>query len=423
MTSIAAGEIRFHPHSFGDPAGRLFWWRGDLYRGVRRPAAPFVTDLVDRVLPRLVARRLVPATTLTDLTLDGFEIVLRHEQVPFTAYPTEWCPEMLREASRLYLDLVVELAADGLGIKDMNPWNLVFDGPRPLFVDVMSIAPVEECLRSFSEERFRRYYLDPLRLMGHGHSGLARALLPDYGGVDPAMLALLRGRSRRLQLGRLSAPFRPSRQDHVTLARSLRREIDAVELPAAPAADADGDNVDTAIARVLEELRPASVLELRTATAATALVAARRGGRGIAFFDRDEHANRAFAAARGADVWLLPLVLDFTKATPAVGFFDHFSIAAVDRLRCELVIAGDAVRYAVVDRLLPFEHVAEALAVFSIRYALASLPEPTSLPAYALERAPWYGAPAFIEALRARFAEVTPLSAGPSEPALFLCRK
>lgn len=423
MSRIAPEEVRFHPHSFGDPAGRLFWWRGGLYRGVRAPAAPFVIDVLDRVLPGLVEKRLVPATTLTDLTLDGFEIVLRHEEVAFTAYPTEWCPAMLREASILYLDLVVELAANGLGIKDMNPWNLVFDGTNPLFVDLMSIAPVDECLRSFSEERFRRYYLDPLRLMEQGHSTLARALLPEYGGVTPATLALLRRQSRRPQFARLGAPFRRSRHDHVALARSLRREVEAVELPFAHAVDGGGQDTDTAIAAVLDELRPVSVLELRTSTATAARFAARHGARGIAFFDADEHANAAFASARSEEVWLLPLVLDFTKPTPALGFFDHFSIAAVDRLRCDLVVAGDAVRYGVVERLLPFEHVAEALAAFSSRYALATLPEPSSLPSHVLERAPWYGAPAFLEALRSRFAEVKPLSSVPTGTGLFLCRK
>jgi hypothetical protein len=423
MTRIAPEEVRFHPHSFGDPAGRLFWWRGGLYRGVRAPAAPFVLDLLDRVLPGLVEKRLVPPTTLTDLTLDGFEIVLRHEEVQLAAYPNEWCPAMLQEAALLYLDLVVELAADGLGVKDMNPWNIVFDGTRPLFVDVMSIAPVDECLRSFSEERFRRYYLDPLRLMGQGHSGLARALLPEYGGVEPAVLTLLRPRRRRAQLARLGAPFRRSRPDHVALGRSLRREVEAVELPVAHAVDHSDRDVDTAIAAVLDELRPASVLELRTATATAALLAARHGARGIAFFDADAHADAAFAAARSDQVRLLPLVLDFTKPTPAVGFSDHFSIAAVDRLRCELVVAGEAVRYAIVDRLFPFEHVAEALAAFSSRYALATMPEPSSLPAYVLERAPWYGTQAFLEALRSRFAEVKPVSSVPTGTGLFLCQK
>ena len=418
MSRIPPEEVRFHPHSFGDRAGRLFWWRGDLYRGVRAPAVPFVTELLDRVLPRLVEKRLVPGTTLTDLKLDGFELVLRHEQVAFTAYPNEWCPAMLREASLLYLDLVVELSDDGLGIKDMNPWNLVFDGPRPLFVDVMSIAPVEECLSSFSEERFRRYYLDPLRLMSEGHAGLARALLPEYGGVEPGVLALLRGQPPS---ARLRALLRRSSPDHVALAASLRRQIEAVDLPVG--GHVDGGDVPDAIAEVLGELRPSSVLELRTSTAATAVSAARRGARGIAFFDSDEGANRAFAAAREDDLWLLPLVLDFTKPTPAIGFFDHFSIAAVDRLQCELVVSGNAVRYAVVDRLFPFEHVAEALAAFSSRYALATLPDPGSLPAYVLERSPWYGAAAFLEALHSRFAEVTALPFEPGGQCLFLCRK
>jgi hypothetical protein len=420
MTRIAPEEVRFHPHSFGDPAGRLFWWRGGLYRGVRAPATAFVRDVLERTVPRLVEKRLVPATTPTDLTLDGFELVLRHEQVPFTAYPNEWCPEMLREASLLYLDLVVELDADGLGIKDMNPWNIVFDGPRPLFVDVMSIAPLEACLSSFSDERFRRNYLNPLRLMGHGHSNLARALLPEYGGVDAAALASLRWWSRRPRVARTRARFRRTPHDHVALAHWLRREVELVELPVA---DGTNQNADTAIVGVLDELRPASVLELRTTTGAAALLTARRGARGIAFFDTDAHANRAFATARSEDVWLLPLVLDFTKPTPAIGFFDHFSIAAVDRLRCDLVIAGDAARYAVVDRLFPFGHVAEALAAFSGGCALATLPDPSSLPSYVLERAPWYGAPAFLEALRARFAEVKPLSSAPSGSDLFLCRK
>ena len=417
MTRIAPEEVRFHPHSFGDPAGRLFWWRGDLYRGVRAPAAPFVTDLVDRVLPRLVEKRLVPATTLTELVLDGFEFVLGHEQVAFTAYPNEWCPEMLRDASLLYLDLVVELAGDGLGIKDMNPWNLVFDGPRPLFVDVMSIAPAEACLHSFSRERFRRYYLDPLRLMSNGHSGIARALLPE-GGVEPGVLDALR---RRPQFTGLRALPRRRHQNHVALAASLRREVEGVDLPVADRAD--GNDESTAIAKVLDQLRPASVLELRTSTAATAVCAARRGARGIAFFDADEHANSAYAGARADDVWLLPLVLDFTKPTPAIGFFDHFSIAAIDRLRCDLVVAGDAVRYAVVDRLLPFEHIAEALAAFAVRYALAALPEPSSLPNHVLERAPWHGERAFVEALRARFAEVTAQPCEPGGQRLWLCRR
>jgi len=186
----------------------------------------------------------------------------------------------------------------------------------------------------------------------------------------------------------------------------------------------DGNEADeTEVAGVLDDIAPSSVVELRTSTGNAALSAARGGACGIAFFDSDEHANAAFAVARAEDLWLLPLVLDFTKATPAIGFFDHFSIAAVERLRCELVVGGDAVRYAVVDRLLPFEHVVEALWAFSKRDVLAQLPARSSLPDYVLERAPWYGEPAFSDALRSRFSEVRLSSSEETSSDLFLCRK
>ena len=208
--------------------------------------------------------------------------------------------------------------------------------------------------------------------MEQGDSGLARALLPEYGGVSPETLAWLGGGTHMSPFGRLGRRFRRPRSDHVALARSLRQEVEAVQIHAAPAQPGSGAAEEAAVEGMLAEAAPSSVLELRTSTAAAALSAARGGARGIAFFDSDEHANEAFTAARAEDLWLLPLVLDFTKPTPAIGFFEHFSIAAVDRLRCELVVGGDAVRYGVVDRLLPFEHVAEALWAFSDSAALAS---------------------------------------------------
>jgi hypothetical protein len=287
----------------------------------------------------------------------------------------------------------------------------------------MSIVPVEDSIRSFSEERFRRYYLGPLRLMEQGDSGLARALLPEYGGVSPETLARLGGGTHMSPFGRLGRRFRRPRSDHVALARSLRQEVEAVQIHAAPAQPGSGAAEEAAVEGMLAEAAPSSVLELRTSTAAAAFSAARGGARGIAFFDSDEHANEAFTVARAEDLWLLPLVLDFTKPTPAIGFFEHFSIAAVDRLRCELVVGGDAVRYGVVDRLLPFEHVAEALWAFSDSAALAWLPDRSSLPNYVLERASWYGEPAFTDVLRSRFSEVKSLSPDGTGSSFFLCRK
>ena len=236
----------------------------------------------------------------------------------------------------------------------------------------------------------------PTSLEGQGQRARALAAAR-YGGLDPPCSRCCAGGPADA-VRSAKALLRRSRHNRCRAGPRIRREVEAVGLPVAAGADDDDRHGDTATAtaRVVDQLRPASVLELRTTTAGTAISAARNGARGIASVAADADANRAFAMARAKDVWVLPLVLDFTKPTPAIGFFDHFSIAAVDRLRSELVVAGDAVRYAVSTDLSRSRHIRRALAAFSSRYALAALAEASSLPSYVLEPRSRYCAPAFL---------------------------
>lgn len=426
MTRLPVEEVAFHPHSFGDPAGRLFLWRGELYRGVRQEAAPFAAELVQSVLPRLAENGLVPPTTLTDLSLEGFDLVLRHQQIPLAAYPTEWCAAMLREAALAYLDVLAELAELELGLKDVQPWNLVFDGHSPVFVDVMSIAPLNQTLPAFSEDRFRRYYLNPLLLMTYGHARIARCLLAEYDGVEPAALALLPRRARPWRLPRRRRPTPWPLNVYVDVLARLRQEVAAVQPPVATGSGKSRPEADAAAAAVadaLEQLQPETVLDLHTTDVAPARLAADRGLRAVAFCSSDAAANAAFFDARAADRSLLPLLIDFTKPPAAVGYLDHYAMAAADRLQCELVVAFGAVDYALLRRALTFEHLAAALGSFSSKYALVAQPHAKSVPGEVAARTSSISSDDFVRALRARFDDVSPFESEASEPQLLLCRK
>ena len=39
-------EIHFHPTSFCDTDGRVFWWKGELYRGITENYANFCKKAV-----------------------------------------------------------------------------------------------------------------------------------------------------------------------------------------------------------------------------------------------------------------------------------------------------------------------------------------------------------------------------------------
>ena len=71
--------------------------------------------------------------------------VLEHERIWFPTYPSEWTRGMLREAALLTLRLAETLLATGHGLKDATPWNILFRGAKPVFVDALSIESRDPC--------------------------------------------------------------------------------------------------------------------------------------------------------------------------------------------------------------------------------------------------------------------------------------
>src|SRR5215469_9973729 len=93
-------EVDFHPRSGLDWSGRVFWWKGGLYRAIKSERVSFYEQLLSAGFIRdLVQRQLLIDTELTDLELDGYGLVLRHRTVPFVSYCYEWCGEMLKTAA------------------------------------------------------------------------------------------------------------------------------------------------------------------------------------------------------------------------------------------------------------------------------------------------------------------------------------
>src|SRR5262249_54481120 len=137
---IPYDQLKFHPHSFADPDGRLFWFEGELYRAISHQKTPFFDRLFEEAtIPYLIERGLLIQSERTGLVLEGYGMVLRHRSVPFTSYPNEWCAAMFKDAALTYLKLFEELIPRGLTLKDTHPWNLLFEGAKPVYVDITSI--------------------------------------------------------------------------------------------------------------------------------------------------------------------------------------------------------------------------------------------------------------------------------------------
>ncbi|MCC6389089.1 MAG: class I SAM-dependent methyltransferase [Bryobacterales bacterium] len=143
--------------SFRDPDGFIFPYEEKICRVVTAEAGGRLLAHLDRVECRrlieqgkLVWTKRASAETAANVLASGDPQiqdwktrssveVLEHESIWFPSYPTEWAAGMLRKAAMTTLDLAQSLLPCGLGLKDATPWNVLFRGPRPVWIDTLSI--------------------------------------------------------------------------------------------------------------------------------------------------------------------------------------------------------------------------------------------------------------------------------------------
>ena len=184
MNRIPTDEIIFEPASMVDGAGKVFWWKGEVFRAIRTGYDKFYRDLSSNEhIHSLFEAGLVPAE-VSEYTLDDYPLVLRHKRIPHISYCMEWSSEMLKDAAIMICNLSMKLLELGLTIKDAHPWNVLFHAGRPFFVDWGSIVPTKS-QPTWPYIEFRAWFLCPLYLMSAGRNDLAHTLLSET--VNPPL--------------------------------------------------------------------------------------------------------------------------------------------------------------------------------------------------------------------------------------------
>ena len=171
-----AGLPEFEPGSFRDRSARVFvGGDGRVYRALGETAlADWEALSASRLFHHftgnggLVATERAPEERALLAGLDGaWHAVLRHATIPFISYPYEWSFGMLQDASLLQLDLLVAALDDGLILKDGTPYNVQWDGARPVFIDIGSIARLRKGEPWAGYRQFCRQCLYPLLLQAY----------------------------------------------------------------------------------------------------------------------------------------------------------------------------------------------------------------------------------------------------------------
>lgn len=220
MGNPEAGEARFDPGSFRDPASRVRW-RGDRVERVLTPQGAADWEALQKSgLLEAEGARLIPTQTLPG---DG-QPVLLHEKVPFWTYPYEWSFGMLKAAALLQLELVESALARGLALKDASPYNIQFRGVDPVFVDMGSFRPYLDGEPWLGYGQFCRLFLYPLLIQAHSGISFRPLLRGSLGGIDPQTAqGMLRG--NRFKQGVPLDVVMQARAQRKSAGRDVRQEL------------------------------------------------------------------------------------------------------------------------------------------------------------------------------------------------------
>src|ERR1041385_1767914 len=195
--------------TFRDPAGFLVIKENQVLRTVRKE---FVSDTL-AFLESPIARKWVDNQELVSTEIleakKGEEAHLAHGRVFFPSYPWEWTPGQLMAAAELTLDFCEDLVESGWALKGASPLNLLFDGPFPRFVDVLSIERRDpQNALWLASGQFIRTFLLPLAAYKYLGCPLS-ASFTRHDGYEPAYLSrkvVLIRRIRRALLSLVTLP-------------------------------------------------------------------------------------------------------------------------------------------------------------------------------------------------------------------------
>ena len=400
------------PVSFRDPAAVLVHADQRLFRLVRPPAAAAFAAMLERpsVKRRMdsgsIVRTWPVAAGGLPPTLAGIDgVVFEHERIPFVSAPCEWTPEMLAAAGRLTLEVGSELLGDGLQLKDATPGNVLFRGPEPVFVDLPSIVPREAgaCLW-IARHQFETTFLLPLIASAEAGLPLAWTLSHAPSGLSHEMLARILGWrrwSRPRLIGTVALPAalgsrsiaaadgpremksKNDRQALFILHRAFRGLMRTLERWATAVRSGDShwhgytssrshyqatdlEAKKAFVAAAIDELDPDTVLDVGANTGEFSELAARRAR--VVALDVDERSVAAiFQRAREKHLPILPLVGNFGRPTPGLGWRNLEIPSFLDRARgCfDLVLLLAVVHHLRVTEGIPLDALFDEVAAIA----------------------------------------------------------
>jgi SAM-dependent methyltransferase len=379
MTDFSMASLR-------DPSGKLILLNDCALRIVYPESESIVSTLLSspKVLKLIKNGAIVvtnPCNTTEAVSIIGQSInslrmpkgvsFLRHERIPFVSYPFEWPPEMLHAAACLTVEIMGLLLDEGIGLKDATPYNILFRGTSPVFVDFLSFEKRDKHDPTWlCYAQFMRMFLVPLLASKKYDYPLDALFLGCRDGMDPNVLYGIASPLQRLKplfFSLVSMPTwlgRSAKSNNITIyTRTMMKDADKAcfilrsllwrmkrllerlrpennrtsvwknYTETNSYSDTQFKEKQEFVSRALQLFAPKAVLDIGSNAGLFSRLAAISGARVVAIDSDNVVVGDLWRNASSEQLDILPLVVNIACPTPAVGWKNAECSSFLDRAR------------------------------------------------------------------------------------------
>jgi 2-polyprenyl-3-methyl-5-hydroxy-6-metoxy-1,4-benzoquinol methylase len=395
--------------TFRDPAGSLSLEDDFAVRTIHASARDQVLDFVSsQFCSRLQDRGDMVAITVSNTPAS---LKLLHPKVPVPTYPWEWTPSQWLAAADLTLSLCEEALTEGWVLKDATPLNILFVGSRPVLVDVLSFEPWDPAPNDHPSHiwlaygQYVRTFLLPL-LMNRLLSWPLELSLFKRDGYEPIDLYKALGWGQRLSRSAFWPVTLPAWLDKGDTASTKPKPKPLHKSPevaihlmkrtlaglrkrthrALPAHEgSEWDNYTSTLThyteqesaqkldwvrKVIEDLKPARVLDIGANTGVFSALAASSGARVVALERDAAAAESLYRMSRRNQLSIQTIHSDLSRPTPAVGWDNRETSTLLTRLEAQsdLVLMLAVIHHLILMEQIPIQAILDLAHRLTWRY-------------------------------------------------------
>jgi len=389
--------------SFRDPNGFLFSRNGVIYRQVNRKYEREYSQLMESGLyEKLVKVGLLiqhveveqePAEKESSPEGDVAFKVIQPERVPFISYPYEWSFGQLKDAALATLSIQKRALKMGMSLKDASAYNIQFVRGKATLIDTLSFEIYNEGQPWVAYRQFCQHFLAPLALMALKDIRLNQLMRVYIDGVPLGLASqLLPGRTR-FNFGLLShihlhagAQKRYAGEDVKSRGGTMSKQAMIGLIESLDAAvrklnwnpggtewgnyyditnysDAAFEHKKGLIGEWTERVRPSMTWDLGGNTGVFSRVVSRMGSYVVSFDIDPAAVEQNYRQVKGEKTEnLLPLLLDLTNPSPAIGWANRERDSFGGRGPVDLVLALAVIHHLAISNNVPLLQLADFFA-------------------------------------------------------------